>query len=129
MRQLQKEIHIHIKIRLARYTNLSLSKNQKFKSPQTSVVMETGASPRKRTNGLHSELVLQYSSHHTHARGFRKKKSKKGISKVVSIHVTKAYRMRQRRETLLINLGTIWRLVGNFTLRPLHPCERPPGAH
>jgi len=77
---MQKEIHIHIKLRLARYTKHSLSKNQKFKCPQIFVVMETSASPHKRTTGLHSESVLQYSSHHTHC--FRKKVKKISISNV-----------------------------------------------
>jgi hypothetical protein len=80
MREMQKEIYIHIKLRLARYTNHSLSKNQKFKCPQIFVVMETCAPPRKHTTGLHSESVLQYSSHHTHL--FRKKVKKRSISKV-----------------------------------------------
>jgi hypothetical protein len=43
MRQMQKEIDIHIKLRLACYTNHTLSKNQKFKCPQIFVVMETSA--------------------------------------------------------------------------------------
>jgi len=43
MRQMQKEINIHIKFRLARYTNHSLSKNQKFICPQIFVIMETSA--------------------------------------------------------------------------------------
>lgn len=55
----EKGIHIHIKLRLARHTKLSLSKNQKFKCPKIIVVMETSASPNRRTTGLHSELVLQ----------------------------------------------------------------------
>ena len=75
----KKGIHIHIKLRLARYTNLSLSKNQKFKCPQIIVVMETSASPCKRTTGLYSELVLQYSSHHTL---FQKKKVKNALVKL-----------------------------------------------
>lgn len=49
-------------------------------------------------------------------------KCKKGTTKVVSIHVTKAYRTRQSYESPpIIILGTRWKWEVNFTLRPLHP--------
>ena len=44
--------------------------------------------------------------------------------KVVPVHAMKAYRGRRSIAALILNLGTRWRRVFNFTPRPLYVGER-----
>ena len=46
------------------------------------------------------------------------------MNEVSSVHPVKEYRVRRGTATLILNLGNKWRLVVNFTLRPLYPRER-----
>lgn len=51
-------------------------------------------------------------------------KQRFGMNEVSSVHPVKEYRVRRGTARLILNLGNKWRLVVNFTLRPLYPRER-----